>query len=126
MQLLGNLGSHIKVWSSGGAGLHTRLGWVHPHQRAAQPPSILEDVAKEIGSRRFYERLARWLCCAAGAAFASLRAGSVTLTDEIPNILQGLQQCSITIYQRSKLSVTVSLHHPGPVFVGGAKESSTA
>lgn len=34
---------------------------------------------------------------------ASLRAGSVTLTDEIPNILQGLQQRSITIYQRSKL-----------------------
>lgn len=56
---------------------------------------------------------------------ASLRAGSVTLTDEIPNILQGLQQCSITIYQRSKLSVTVSLHHPGPVFVGGAKKKSS-
>lgn len=44
-----------------------------------------------------------------GCSVASLRAGSVTLTDEILNILQGLQQCSITMYQR-RPSVSIIWH----------------
>lgn len=109
MQLLGNLGSHIKVWSSGGAGASYQA-WMGSSTPESSPAAVrpgrgcqgnqIEALLRAVGT------LAVLRC---GCSVASLRAGSVTLTDEIPNILQGLQQCSITIYQRSKLSVTVSL-----------------
>lgn len=97
-------------------------GFIHTREQPSRHP-FLKDVAKEIGSRRFYERLAPLAVLRCGCSVASLRAGSVTLTDEIPNILQGSLQCSFTIHLHSKLRETLGLDHPAPIFLGGAKES---
>lgn len=84
-----------------------RAGQVHPHQGAASlechgvPPAQSQPPALPRKSDRG-AFTSGWRC---GCSVASLRAGSVTLTDEILNILQGLQQGSVTI------SETISLNN---------------
>ena len=57
-----------------------------------------------------------------GCSVASLSAGSVTLTDEILNILQGLQQSNVTIFQHRLLRETINPDNPLPNFLGEAKD----
>lgn len=100
---------------------------VHPHRGAAslECPLFLQHSPARRRSWKTLPRKSDRGALASGwhrGPVASLRAGSVTLTQEILSILQGSQQCSITIYRRSKLGETISLHNQAPVSLGGAKE----
>lgn len=100
-----DLGSYIKV--SGRAGVpppaeQIRVGQVHPHQGAASlecPAFLQHNPGAVVPKRRCQGNPIKALLRAVGAlavlrcgcSVASLRAGSVTLPDEVLNILQGVQ-----------------------------------